>query len=62
VILGQDMCGAVQRSAYMEGRAEGKGLLGGGRHRWEDKITIYLKEIVCVCVGVYWNCLAQDED
>jgi hypothetical protein len=42
----------------MVGKPEGKGQLGRLRHRWEDNIKMYLKEMVWD--GVDWIDLAQD--
>ena len=42
------------------GKAEGKGLFGRPRRRWEDNITIDLQEVECR--GMDWIELAQDRD
>jgi hypothetical protein len=41
-------------------KAEGKRQLGRPRHRWEDHIERYLKEIRWL--GMSWIYLAQDRD
>jgi hypothetical protein len=41
------------RNAYkiLVGKPERKSPLGRSRHRWEDNIRMYLREIVWECVG-----------
>jgi len=48
------------RGSYriLDGRPEGKRLLGRHMHRWEDNIKIDLSEIGID--GAYWIYLAQD--
>jgi hypothetical protein len=47
------------RSAYniLVGKTKGKILLGRPRHRWEDNMIMYLREM-----GVEWMHLAEDTD
>jgi hypothetical protein len=49
-----------RRDVYrvLVGKLEGKGLLGGPRHRWEDNIKMDLQEVGCG--GTDWIDLAQD--
>jgi len=42
------------------GKPEGKKPHGGPRHRWEDNIKMYLKEVGCG--GKNWIKLAQGRD
>jgi hypothetical protein len=42
------------------GKPEGKKLLGRPRHRWEDNISMDLREVGCG--GMDWIGLAQDRD
>jgi hypothetical protein len=42
------------------GIAEGKGLLGRPRRRWEDNIKTYLQEVGCG--GTDWIDLVQNRD
>jgi hypothetical protein len=42
------------------GKPEGRRLLARPRRRWEDNITMDLREVGCGCVG--WMELAQDRD
>jgi len=42
------------------GKPEGKRPLGRPRHRWEDNIRMYLREVRFGCVD--WMELAQDRD
>jgi hypothetical protein len=51
-----------ERNVYrvLMGKPEGKRPLGRPRHRWEDGIRMYLKEIGWV--NVDWIQLAQDRD
>jgi hypothetical protein len=50
------------RTGYriLHGIPKGKTQLGGPRHRWEDNITMDIREIVWG--GVNWIHLAQDRD
>ena len=50
------------RNTYrvLVGRAEEKRLLGRPRHRWEDNIKMYLKEVGYDAAD--WIDLAQDRD
>jgi hypothetical protein len=50
------------RNAYniLVGKPEGKIPLGRPRHRWEDNIRMYLREIGWEVVD--WMHLAQDRD
>jgi hypothetical protein len=51
-----------ERNVYkvLMGKLEGKGPLGRSRHRWEDRIRMYLREIGWGSVD--WIQLAQDRD
>ena len=42
------------------GKPEGNGSLGRSRHRWEDNIKMYLREVGCVPGD--WIALAEDQD
>jgi len=42
------------------GKPEGRRPLGRLRHRWEDNIRMYLREVRCGCVD--WTKLVQDRD
>jgi hypothetical protein len=51
-----------RRGAYraLVGKPEGKRPLGRPRHRWEDNIKMYLREVGWG--GMDWINLAQDRD
>ena len=50
------------RNVYraLVGKPEGKRPLGRPRHRWEDNIKMYLKEVGCV--PGHWITLTEDRD
>jgi len=52
--------GEERRIQGFGGEPEGKRPLGRPRHRWEDNIKMYLKEVGSG--GVEWIELAQDRD
>ena len=56
------MCMGERRGVYrvLVGEPEGKRPLGRPRHRWEDNITMDLKEVGCG--DMVWIYLAQDRD
>jgi hypothetical protein len=44
----------------LEGKPEGKGLLGRRKHKWLDDIKMNIREIRWG--GIYWIDLVQDRD
>jgi hypothetical protein len=51
-----------RRGAYraLLGKPEGIRPLGRPKHRWEDNIKMYLREVGCE--GIHWIDLAQDRN
>ena len=52
--------GEERHIQILVGKPEGKRPLGRPRHRWEDNIKMFLKEVGCG--GMDWIKLAQDSD
>jgi len=59
---GHVVCMGEERGVYrvLEGKPEGKRLLGRPRHRWVDNIRMDLQEVGCRYMD--WIGLAQDRD